>query len=66
MQHLGCNFNDLPAMPPCSDTRGIARSGTASGRADGGSATSAIPVEQEGDSDSEGNPDDFVLQAIRV
>jgi hypothetical protein len=63
MQHLGRNFNDLPAMPPHSDTRGIGGSGAASDRADGGSATSAIPVEQEGDSDSEGNPDDFVVQA---
>jgi hypothetical protein len=63
MQHLGCNFNDLPAMPPRPNTRGIGRSGTVSGRADSGSTISAILVEQEGDSDSKGNPDDFVVQA---
>jgi hypothetical protein len=50
-------------MPPLFDTRGIGGSGAASGRADGGSATSAIPVEEEGDSDSEGNPDAFLVQA---
>jgi hypothetical protein len=32
------------------------------GRADSGRATSAIPIEQEDDSDSEGNPDPFVVQ----
>jgi hypothetical protein len=63
MQHLGHNFNDLLAMPPHPDTRGIGGSGVASSRADAGSTTSATPIEQEGDSDSEGNPDDFVVQA---
>jgi hypothetical protein len=63
MQHFGRNFNDLPAMPLLFDTRGIGGSGVVSGRADGGSATSSILVEQEGDSDSEGNPDAFFVQA---
>jgi hypothetical protein len=63
MQHMGCNFNDLPTMTPLSDTRGIGRSGATSSRVDGGSATSAIPVEQEGDSDLEGNLDAFMVQA---
>jgi hypothetical protein len=63
MQHLWHNFNDLPAMPPHPDTRGIGRSGVAFNKADGGSATLAIPIEQEGDSDLEENPDDFVVQA---
>jgi hypothetical protein len=60
---LGHNFNDLPAMPPCLDTRGIGGSGAAFDRADGGSATSAIPIEQAGDSDLEEDLDDFVVQA---
>jgi hypothetical protein len=63
MQHLGHNFNDLPAMPVRPDTRGIGGSGAASDGADGGSATLAIPVEQEGDSDLEGNLNDFMVQA---
>jgi hypothetical protein len=59
---MGRNFNDLPTMTPRSDTRGIGGSGAASSMVDGGSATSAIPVEQEGDSNSEGNLDAFVVQ----
>jgi hypothetical protein len=50
-------------MPPHPNTRWIGRSGATSGRADGGSATLAIPIEQEDDSNSEGNSDDFVVQA---
>ena len=49
------------APPPRADFRGAGRSGAVSARANGGSAASAIPVEQEGDSDS-GNPDDFIVQ----
>jgi hypothetical protein len=60
---LRVQLNDLPAMPLRPDTRGIGRSGAAFGRADGGSTTSAIPIEQEGDSDLEGNPNDFMVQA---
>jgi hypothetical protein len=61
MQHLGRNFNGLPAMPPHPNAKGIGRSGMASGGAKGGSAASAFPVEQEGDSDSKVNPDNFIV-----
>ena len=57
---LGCNFNDLPALPPCPSFGGVGGSRAVSGGAGGGSAASAIPMEQEGDSDS-GNPNDFIV-----
>jgi hypothetical protein len=63
MQHLGRNFNDLPAMPPHPNAKGIGRSGMVSGGAEGGSAASAFPMEHEGYSDSKVNPDNFIVQA---
>ena len=63
MQHLGCNFNDLPALPPRVGFGGVGGSGAASVGVDGGSAASAIPVDQEAESEFEGSPDDFIVQA---
>jgi hypothetical protein len=63
MEHLGQNFNDLPALPPRVSFGGIGGSRATSAGADGGSAASAVPVDQEADSDSEGNPDNFIVQA---
>jgi hypothetical protein len=53
-------------MPPRADTRGIGESATVSGRAYGGSATSAIPIEQVGDSDSRGTKMTLWFKLIRV
>ena len=61
VQHLGCNFNDLPSLPPGVTFGGVGGSGVASARADGGSAASTIPVDREAKSDSEGNPDNFIV-----
>jgi hypothetical protein len=53
-------------MPPRADTRGIGESATVSDRAYGGSATSAIPIEQVGDSDSRGTKMTLWFKLIRV
>jgi len=63
MQHLGQNFNDLPALPPCAGFGGVGGSGAASARVDGGSTASSIHVNQEADNNSERNPDNFIVQA---
>jgi hypothetical protein len=63
MQHLGCNFNDLPASPLHAGFGGVGGSGPTSAKADGGSAASAIPMDQEAVSKYEGNPDVFIVQA---
>ena len=63
MQHLGCNFNDLPALPPRVGFGGVGGSEVVSARADGGNVASAIPVDQEAESEFEGSPDDFIVQA---
>jgi len=47
MQELGRNFNDLHASPPRPDSRGVSGSGGVSDGVDGGSTTSAIPMDQE-------------------
>jgi len=61
MQELGQNFNDLPARPPHPDSRGVGRSGAASSEAAGGSATSAIPMDQETRGESEGSLDVVIV-----
>jgi hypothetical protein len=63
MQHLGRNFNDLPASLPRASFGGVGGSGATSAEADGGSVASAIPMDQEAESESEGNPDVFIVQA---
>ena len=51
----------MPTLPPHPGFVGVGGSKAASDGADRGSAASAIPIEQEGVSDS-GNPDDFIVQ----
>ena len=63
MQELGWNFNDLLARPPRPDSRGVGESIAAFDGAVEGSAASAIPVDQEAESEFEGSPDDFIVQA---
>ena len=63
IQELGQNFNDLPAHPPHPDSRGVGRSGAASGGADGRSIASAVPVDQEARGESEGSPNIIIVQA---
>ena len=64
MQELGRNFNDLPARPPRPNSRGVGRSGAASGRAAGGSTSSTSPVDREVGGESKDNPDIVIVQAI--
>jgi hypothetical protein len=63
MQHLGRNFNDLPTLPSRVSFGGVGGSGVVSSGADGGSTASGVPVDLEAESESEGNPNDFVVQA---
>ena len=64
MQHLGQNFDDLPTLPPCAGFEGAGGSRTALAGVGGGSAASAIPVDDEAESDSEVNPNDFIVQPV--
>ena len=61
MQHLGCIFNDLPPLPPHVGFGGVGGSEVVSAGADGGSAAFTVPVDQEAESESKGNPDDFIV-----
>jgi len=50
-------------MPPRASFGGVGGSGAASTGADGGSVASTVLVDQEAESESEGNPNDFIAQA---
>ena len=63
MQELGQNFNDLLACPSRPDSRGVGRSGAAPDKADGGSAASVVPMDQEAKGESKGSPDVLIVQA---
>lgn len=61
MQHLGCIFNDLPTLPPHVSFGGVGGSEVVSVGVDRGSVASAVHVDQEVKSESDENPNDFIV-----
>ena len=62
---MGRNFDDLPTLPPRAGFEGTSGSGTFSVGVGGESTASAIQVDNEAESDSDVNPDDFIVQPVQ-